>query len=169
MSLDLAARLRFVLASAPQSVRSIQTLQFSHSQMTQVFYLWREPYVGTVTTESGVVTVQPCNFSIKLAGTEQNLDQNFSITLDLVDIEDVFREQMDLIALDSLERVACVYREYLSDDLTTIAAGPATLQVETVSYQIGVATIKAMSPRLNVTSTGDIYSPRDCPTLRGFL
>jgi hypothetical protein len=169
MSLDLDSRLRVVLASVPQTVRSISVLQFSHSTMTQVFYLWREPYEGAVTLEDGsVVTVQPLNFEEKLAGSEENLDQNFQINLDTTDIEDTFREQMDLVPLDSSERVECVYREYLSDDITAIVAGPAVLQVEAVSYQIGAATITACSPRLNVTSTGEIYAPRDCPTLRGF-
>ena len=54
MSLDLEARLRAVLASAPQTVHPVQTLEISHSAMSQTYHLWREPYAGT-TTVGGVV------------------------------------------------------------------------------------------------------------------
>lgn len=169
MSLDLETRLRVFLASAPQSVRSIQTLEISHSAMTKTYYLWREPYAGTITTEAGERAVEPLNFQIKLAGAEGHLDQNFEIRIDTTDIEDEFRAQMDLIPLGTSEKVRVVYREYLSDDLSDIVAGPAALQVESVSYQVGVATIAAVSPRYNSTRTGEIYTPRAVPMLRGFL
>jgi len=61
-----------------------------------------------------------------------------------------------------------VYREYLSDDLQ----GPqavAVLQIESITYMLGAAGISAVSPRLNITRTGELYVPRDIPMLRGFL
>lgn len=168
MSLDLEQRLRVFFASAPQTIRHIETLEISHSAMSQTFYLWREPYVGEITTEDGVRTVQPLNFEAKLAGTEKHLDQIYEIRLDTTDIEDEFRREMDGIPLETTERVRVVFRVYLSDDLTDMQAR-AVLQVETVSYALGAATITAVSPRLNVQRTGEVYSPRDVPMLRGFL
>ena len=169
MALDLESRLRTFLASAPQNVHPIKTLQISHSAMTRTYYLWREPYPGQVTIEGDVtVAVVPCNIEIKLAGSEGHLDQVFEILLDLVDIEDEFREQLDLIPVDTAEKIAIVYREYLSDDLTQAQAS-ATLQAEAVSYEKGAATISAVSPRLNALRTGELYTPRDVPMLRGFL
>lgn len=169
MSLDIETRLRVFLASAPRTVRRVETLEISHPDMSQTFYLWRQPFSGTITTETGTRTVQPLNFKTKLAGSEANLDQNFEISLDTTDVEDTFREQMDLIPLATQDRVTCIYREYLSDDLTDIVAGPAVLQVEDVSYEVGAATLHAVSPRFNTTRTGEIYAPRDVPMLRGFL
>jgi hypothetical protein len=168
MSLDLETRLKVFLASSPAAVRAIQTLEISHSDMSQTFYLWREPYEGQITTEDGVRTVQPLNFEVRLAGSELNLDQNFEILIDTVSIEDEFREQLDLIALDTQERIRCVYREYLSDDLTDVLTR-AVLQVESISYELGAASIVATAPRLNTTRTGELYAPRDVPMLRGFL
>jgi len=168
MSLDLEAKLRRFYASAPQNQRQIEVWQFSHSQMSKTYYLWREPYAGTVTTEAGVRTVAPANMETKVAGSEANLDQVFEIRLDTTDIEDEFREQLDRIDLDTTERIRAVYRVYLSDDLTDIVAGPAVLQVETISHQIGACAITAVSPKFNATSTGERYTPRDVPMLRGF-
>jgi len=164
MSLDLEAALKVFLASAPQTVHPIFTLEISHSAMTQTFHLWREPYVGT----AGGNTMQPCNIDIKLAGSPGHLDQKFDIRLSTVDIDDVLREQLDLIPVDTLEKIAIIYHEFLSDDLTTVQA-TATLQAESISYQIGAASISAVSPRWNMTRTGELYAPKDIPMLRGFL
>ena len=168
MSLDAEAALRRFFASAPQNVRQIEVLQISHSAMSKTYYLWREPYTGTVATESGVRTVQPVNMEIEVAGSEGNLDQEFHIRIDTTDVEDELREQLDRIPVDTEERIRCVYRVYMSDDLTDIVAGPMVLQAESISHQVGACAITAVSPRLNTTSTGDRYVPREVPMLRGF-
>ncbi len=169
MSLDLEQKLRVFLASAPQTVRSIQTLQISHPAMTKTYHLWREPYPGQVTIEGGVVVdMEGLNFEVKLSGNEGTLDQKFQINIDTVDVEDEFREQLDLIPIDTEQKIQVIYREYLSDDLTAIQA-VARLQVESVSYIKGAASLSAIYPRLNMTRTGELYSTRDIPMLRGFL
>lgn len=169
MSLDLETRLKVYLSSAPPAQHSIPTLQISHSAMTKTYYLWREPFAGTITTESGDVDVECLHFEAKLAGAEGHLDQSFEIRIDTTDVEDEFREQLDRIPLDTTEKIEVIYREYLSDDLTDMVAGPVTLQVESVNFQKGLATIVAVSRRLNLLRTGEIYAPRDVPMLRGFL
>ena len=169
MSLDLEGRLKVFLASAPQQLHPVQTVEISHSAMTQVFFLWREPYTGQIATvEHGLVTVQPVNMQIALAGSESNLDQSYSISIDTTDIEDILREQLDRVPVASAEKIKVVYREYLSDDLADPLA-TAVLQVESISYIKGTATLSAVSPRLNITRTGELYAPRDVPMLRGFL
>ncbi len=169
MSLDLETALRTFLASAPQTIRAIATIQISHSAMTQTYYLWRETEDGEVTLEDdSIVTMQPANIEIKLAGSQNNLDQTFSITLGLVDIEDQFRDELDLIPIDTDEKIEIIYREYLSDDLTSIQA-QTTLQAEGVTYAFGAASISAVSRRLNITRTGERYTIKTVPMLRGFL
>ena len=168
MSLDLEARLRTFLASAPQTIYPVQTLEISHSAMSQTFHLWREPYTGTTTVGGVALAMQPCNMEIKLAGSAIHLDQVFDIKLSTVDIDDVLREQLDLIPIATTEKIKIIYREFMSDDLTAPQA-TANLQAESISYQIGAAVISAVSPRLNMTRTGELYTPKDVPMLRGFL
>ena len=171
MSIDIGSRLRRFLASAPQAVWPIQTLQISHPAMSRVFYLWREPYPSQVTTEDGsVVTMQPCNIETKLAGSLGHLDQSFDIRIGLIEAgeQDQFQAEMDRVPLATQEKVRVVYREYLSDDLREPQA-VAVLQAESITYMLGAAGISAVSPRLNVTRTGELYVPREIPMLRGFL
>lgn len=168
MALDLESRLRVFLASAPQTIWPIQTIEISHSAMSRSFYLWREPYAGVTNAGGVAMAMDPCNIEIKLAGSEGHLDQKFDIRLGLVDIEDVFRDELDRIPLATAERIRVVYREYLSDDLTEPQA-TAALQAESITYMIGAAQISAVSPRLNISRTGELYAPKDVPMLRGFL
>jgi hypothetical protein len=167
MSLDLANSLRVLLSSAPARLRTVPVVQLSHSAMTRSYYLWREPYVGSVTTELGVQTVEPLNFEIKLPASESNLDQQFDITLDTTDIADTLRTELARIPLDTTERVQLIYREYISDDLSSIVAR-SVLQVESIAYKLGAATLSAVSRRLNTHATGKIYSSQSIPMLRGF-
>lgn len=166
--LDLQSRLRLVLASAPQNIWQIETLQISHSAMTQTYHLWREPYPGTTYAGGPALTMRPCNMEIKKAGSEGHLDQKFDIRLDLTDSNDEFREQLDRIPVDTAEKIQIIFRVYLSDDLTDPQA-TAILQAESVSYAIGAANISAVSPRLNISRTGETYDFKSTPMLRGFL
>jgi len=171
MSVDISTRLRRFLASAPQAVWPIQTLEISHSAMSRVFYLWREPYPGEVMTEQGArVTMMPCNIETTLAGSQGHLDQKFDIRLGLIEVaeQDQFQEAMDRVPLATREKIRVVYREYLSDDLNAPQA-VAVLQAESISYMLGAASISAVSPRLNVTRTGELYAPKEIPMLRGFI
>lgn len=168
MSLDLEQRLRTFLASAPQNVHPIQTLEISHSAMSRTFHLWREPYAGTTTADGIAKTMTPANIKINLAGSEGHLDQKFTIAIDTVDPENTLRNELDRIPVATLEKIVIIYREFLSDDLTAPQA-TARLQAESISYVKGAANITAVSPRLNVTRTGESYVPREIPMLRGFL
>ncbi|MFZ3193754.1 MAG: hypothetical protein WA154_11195 [Moraxellaceae bacterium] len=170
MSLDLEAALREFLASAPQTKYAIQQVSISHSAMTQAYHLWTEPFAGTVSDELGApLTVSGANnIAIKTPGSPDHLDQSFEITLSTVDSSNTFRDEMALIPLDTTEQILVVYREYLSDDLTEPMA-TVQLQVETIAYNRGAAVITAVSPRLNLTRTGELYTLKRFPTLRGLL
>jgi len=136
--------------------------------MTETYHLWREPYAGKTALENGsIASMRPANIEIKLAGSAANLDQLFEIRLDLVDSQDEFTEQMDRVPIATRELVVVIFREYMSDALSDPqTVGP--LQVESISYDIGAAKILASSPRLNISRTGELYTPIDIPMLRGF-
>lgn len=169
MALDLENRLRRYLVSAPQNLRRISVLSFSHSAMSKTWHLWREPTPGTVTIEGGaVVEVEPANLLPVLAGTPADLDQAYKVALDTTDINDKFQEELDRIPIDTTEFMRLVYREYLSDDLTAPLA-EVSLEVLSATLERGTAGIVAHSPRYNVSRTGEVYAPREVPMLRAFI
>lgn len=170
MATDIDARLKAFWASAPQTKYVVPMIEISHSSLTRTYYLWREAMVGQMRLETGqVVDVEAANFNAKPAGTPAHLDQEFSIDLALVDMDDTMRNELDRIPLTTKEKIRLVYRDYLSDEVMSGPDAVAVLQVESLSFTRTAATISAVAPRLNLARTGELYNPRDIPMLRGFL
>jgi len=169
MSLDIEARLREFLASAPQTIYMIEVISIAHSDLTQTYHLWREPSNGGVVDEDdNVLSVRSTNFTVALAGSPDNLDQKFTVNIDTTDPENLLRKELDRIPLETTEKILLTYRAYLSDDLTEPQA-VQVLQVESITYNRGVATLSAIAPKLNVNRTGELYTFGRFPMLRGFL
>jgi len=169
MSIDIEQQLREFLASAPQTKYMIEVVSIAHSALTQTYHLWKEQSEGAVIDEDiNTLIVQPTNLNVALAGSPDNLDQKFTISIDTTDAENVLRKELDRIALDTTEKIILTYRVYLSDDLTEPQA-VQRLQVESITYTRGVASLSAIAPKLNVTRTGELYTFSRFPMLRGFL
>jgi len=169
MSIDIEQQLREFLASAPQTKYMIEVVSIAHSSLTQTYHLWKEPADGAVVDESSnTLIVQSTNLNVALAGSPDNLDQKFNISIDTTDPENILRKELDRIALDTTEKIILTYRVYLSDDLTEPQA-VQRLQVESITYTRGVAALSAVAPKLNVTRTGELYTFNRFPMLRGFL
>jgi hypothetical protein len=169
MSADLGQRLKVFFASAPQNIHRVEVVELAHSALTQTYLLWKETRAGQVTDEFGLVrNVIPAGFAVRPAGTETHLDQVYDITLDTTQSDNLFRTELERIPIDSTERISCVFREYLSDDLLEPQA-VAYLQIEETTYKLGAAVLRAVQPRFNITRTGELYVPREVPMIRGFL
>lgn len=168
MALDMEDRLREFYASAPQTRYPIEVLELSHPDMTRTYVLWCEGQPGTVVDGETVLDVEPARFEIEPAGNEPHLDQVYDIGLDTTDPQDTFRTELDRVPLQTLQRVTCIYRVYLSDALDEVQ-GRAVLQVEEIAWKAGAARLRAVTPRFNVTRTGELYAPRLIPMLRNFL
>ena len=113
------------------------------------------------------MVVRYAPMAVEIAGSEANLDQEYKITLDTTDVQDIFRDELDRIPLNTTSRIRVDILSYLSNDLEHEQES-ATLQAETISYIIGTATITAVVPRYNVLSTGELYEPGVVPMLRAF-
>lgn len=163
--MSLEDQLREILSTYPAGEYLIDTIEISHSLFSQTYYLTREPLGITATLETAAtVDFTGANIEIALNSTKSDLDQNFSFTFS--DIENVLDDELDRIPLDNDEKIAMVYRGYISTDLSAPAQGPIRLEVITVSQEKGVFTVEAGAPQLNWSETGIIYNYVDFPTLR---
>jgi hypothetical protein len=162
-------RLKIFWAASPQNVRPIPTFQFSHSAFAASYYYWTEPYSGTVISEaSASLTMLPANINVKLANSQNDLDQNYTFIIDLTDAQDIFRTALNSVPISSAEEVKITYREYLSDSLSTVQT-LVNLVVTKIAYNQQGAQITAATPRFNLTSTGLIFTPFQISMLRGLL
>lgn len=167
MALDRDEEMKKFFASNSPGKYPITTLVIKHSDLTVNHRFWNQPGTGELNLDGEVVDHRSVNFAVRQAGTNNNLDQVWGIDIDTVDARDEFREQLDLIPIDTKERVRVEYREYLYPDLNTVRA-LARLQAESLNYGIGKCTVNAVSPRKNLLRTGETYDPRDIPMLEAF-
>lgn len=169
MSIDIEQQLREFLASAPQTKYMIEVVSIAHSSLTKTYHLWKEPASGAVVDENdNTLITQSTNINVALAGSADNLDQKINVSIDTTDADNVLRKELDRIPLNTTEKIILVYRAYLSDDLTEPQA-VQRLQVESITYNRGVASLSAIAPKLNVRRTGELYTFSRFPMLRGFL
>lgn len=168
MALDLDERLKRYLASNPPGEYPIYTLAIQHPDLSQVFRFWNQPGIGMLDVNGTLMEHRSVNFAVEQAGTNSNLDQVFRIDVDVVDSQDELRAELDRIPLGTKQRITIVYREFLYPVLDAPTA-MARLQAESLSYVKGAVSISAISPRYNMLRTGETYSPRDVPMLKGFM
>lgn len=160
--------LRVWLASAPQTVRRIVTCQIAHSKLTRTRYCCNNGFPVTAWAAGEMREHEPTNFLIELAKSDNTLDQDYTMSFDMTDRQDEFRNELKRIPFGDKEMVKVTLREFLSNDL----ASPLTeveLDLEKIAYTRGAASFSIAPPRMNKTATGRTYSPRDISSIRGFL
>lgn len=162
-------QLKVFWASSPQNIRRIPTFEFSHSDAPQIIRIWRETYNGTVKDELNAdILMTSVAFKDDIVTSEDNLEQKYVLLVDLTDSQDLFREILDAIPINTTEAILVKCREYLSNNLNVIQAS-IDLIVEKIDFTQEGTKITCITPRTNLTTTGDIYTPLEVPMLRGYL
>lgn len=161
---------QFFLNSA-STVIQYELIEITHPSFSKPYRIVRNALNGlTVTLEdSTVATFDYYPLSIKVTGASQDLDQ--SIEAQLGDLGDIIPKELDLVAAADNFKVkpTLLYRTYRSDDLSAPMNGPVRLEVPSLSFKKEGASITAGAPKLNASTTGEIYTMDRFPMLRGFL
>jgi hypothetical protein len=159
--------IRFILNSYPNGSYIIQTVEISHPDFSQVYYLTDESEIVTATIESGLeVDFLPTNFEASLSSAKNDLDQNFAFSIS--DVDNKLDDELSRIPLDNTENIVFIYRAYSSDDLSGAGYGAFKLQVFDVAQKVGSFTVTAGAKQLNWSKTGKIYDYDSFPMLRAF-
>lgn len=166
--MSLREEIRVWLASAPQSIRRIVTVQISHSLLSRTRYCCNNGFPVTAWADGQMREHEPTNFLIEMAKTDNTLDQEYTMTFDMTDRVDEFRNELKRIPFGTKELVKVTLREFLSNDLA-LPMTEVDLDLEKIAYTRGAASFSIAPPRMNKTATGRTYSPRDISCIRGFL
>jgi len=162
-----AEKLREMLIAFPKGEYVIETLEISHSLMSQTYYLTREPFGITATTENGdVVAFTGTSINMELNQTKEDLDQNFNFTFP--DLNNVIDDELDRIPYDNQEPIVVIYRQYINTDLTWPAIF-YNLNVTAVTQSKGVCGLACGVSQLNWRRTGITYNLTDFPMLRAII
>ncbi len=157
--------------NSKSNVIQYQLLEISHPSFSKIHYIDRNATKGLT------VKLEDCLYhdfiyyplQITLGNEKNDLDQ--SIKIQFGDLGEILPSEIDLVeAADTFQTKPILkYRTFRSDDLLNVLYGPIDLEIKTVSFNSQGALIEAVAPRLNVNTTGEIYSIARFPTLRGLL
>ena len=159
--------LKEIYASAPMSLRYIETLSFSHSLFPQTYYLTNDNTSWNFLLETGqqvTFTVMP--FKIVLPTSDGKGNQDLGLTLanigrDLVD-------PIEAAIANPTEAIRCVYRVYLNQSATSPQNTPPLTLILT-GIQIDKDAVSAIATRSDVLNRAfpyNFYKYSDFPGLR---
>lgn len=159
---------QFFLNSSSHVVQ-LELLEISHPDFSKVYRIVRNAVAGvTVTLEdasSHTFDYYPCK--ITPTGSANDLDQK--LDLQFGDLGEVLPMELDRVTERPSIKPILKYRTYRSDDLTTPLFGPQKFEISNITFKKEGALMQATAARLNLNTTGEVYTLDRFPMLRGFL
>ena len=157
------------LHNNPEEQRLIETISITHSEISQDYYIVREPDGETLFLEDGTEQFfQGVNFEVSKSTDSDDLDEEFSIVFD--DADGTLKNEASRITISSSEFPVVTYRAYIDSDVSSPAYGPIKLQGTSMTAgNDGQVTVTAKSPSLNVNRCGELYTYERFSSLKSFL
>lgn len=154
--------------TAPRGVAELETLEISHPDFSQTYYLVRNKANGLTANDENNIsrTFQYCPMLVKLPDNNADLDQSIQITL--ADLNQTIGAEMDNISTDNTDDPDLIYRSFRSDTYSMIE-GPINLKITGINFVKQGANIAAQAKSYNVSPTGAVYDYTRFPMLRGFI
>lgn len=163
----MSAYSEFFLSSAPNIVQ-LELLEISHPDFSQIYRFVRNSTLDVEVTHEGpagpfTYTYQP--LGIKRLGSSGDLDQEIEVTLG--DLGTLLPQELDLVSLNNGFEIkpVVVYRSYRSDDLAQPLFGPATLEVDGITFNREGSVFRGRAASFNLARTGITYRVARFPML----
>ena len=151
---------RILLSSQPENERYYELLIISHSAMSKTYYL----VIDSAPITALGFDFEPANISPARPINSNDLDQTASFSIG--DIDNQLDAELDLIPLDTDEKILCRSLVVLAEDLNT-AIEDITFYADSVPQQKGSFTIQASVTDLNSQQTGEEFTLTRFKPLRG--
>jgi hypothetical protein len=131
--------------------------------MSKTYRLVRDSIALTVTVDAVVREFEPSVMTIASPINSNDLDQIASFTI--ADVDNVLDAELDLIPLDTSEKVLCRYMIYINTDLVN-PVEDITFFIDNVPQEKGAFTIRSSVTDLNADTTGEAFTLTRFPMLR---
>lgn len=153
------------------NIVELELIEISHPNFTKIYRIVRNAVAGvTVTLEdASQAEFEYYPLQITPAGAGDDLDQVLKVQLG--DLGEILPTELKAVfAADGFgTRPQLIYRTYRSDDLTKPLYGPLYFEIDSLTFKKEGAAFEAKAPRLNSSSTGELYTTTRFPMLRGFM
>lgn len=157
--------------NSKSSVVLVECLELLHSEFSTPHRVVRNVTAGVTVTHEDEAFYNYVYYPLQIRqkGSLDNLDYGLSVQIG--DLGGLLQDELDLIAINDGfgEKPVCKFRQYRSDDLTTIVNGPLILEVNELGFTKEGAQFEPVAPYRNVSSTGRLYTITDFPMIKGLL
>jgi hypothetical protein len=166
----MSAYSQFFLGSK-RSVAQIECLEISHPNFSTTYRVVRNYSGGISVYHENGQQYAYIYYPLKIQRQSMSNDLDSSIQVTLGDLGDIISSEWDrVVAADNTSVKPTVnFRVYRSDDLSAPIFGPIVYEIPAFAFTNTNSTFTAQAPRLNINTTGEIYSLDRFPGLRGCL
>ena len=157
--------------NSPSSIVQLETIEISHPSFSKIYRVVRNAIQGIVATLEDTTNATFDYYPLRLTPTKSSDDLDQAIKVELGDLGEIIPQEIDLVAIASTYGTKPVfkYRTYRSDDLSSPLFGPLNLVINNLSFAKEGASFNAEAPKININSTGELYTINRFPMLKGFL
>lgn len=152
-------------------VVELETLEISHPAFSKIYRIVRNSSNGLIATlETGeIVTFDYYPLRITPMQSSDDLDQG--IKIEFGDLGQILPIELDNIAAAGSFGIKpkAIYRTFRSDDLSAPMNGPFVFEIKQMPFNLNGVAFEASAPKINLNSTGEIYTADRFPMLAGFL
>lgn len=160
----------FYLNTTPEVVL-FETIEVSHPDFTQTYYVVRNNDNGLIATDEEDVEKEFTYYPIAIDRGEAGNSLQAEMVVTFGDLGAIIPMEVDAILNgeeEPEENPTLIYRTWQSDDLTD-PRHVVFYEIENVDQNSEGSTLHCKAPEVNANRTGEIYSLDRFPTLRGFL
>lgn len=154
-----------------RSVVQLDCLEIGHPSFSKTYRVVRNACNGITVDHEDTLPYVYDYYPLRLqrTGAADDLDSTLQVTLG--DLGELVSSEIDHVrAADTFHiRPTVNFRQYRSDDLTGPIWGPYRFEAPTFQMTREGTVFTAQAPKLNLVTTGKLYSMDRFPMLRGFL
>lgn len=161
---------QFFLNSS-SSVVQLETVEVSHPNFSKTYRIVRNAIRGVTATIEDASNKTFDYYPLRLTPTKSSDDLDQAIRVELGDLGDVIPKELDLVNAAGAFGIkpSFKYRTYRSDDLSAPLFGPLAFVINNLAFTKEGCSFDAEAPKVNLSSTGEIYTVNRFPMLKGFL
>jgi hypothetical protein len=162
---------QFFLNSASNVVQ-FETIEISHPSFSKVYRLVRNAMNGLQAILEDLVTLATFDYQpTKISPPKAADDLDQILHIDLGDVLQPLAVELDNVNAAGTFSVkpTVIYRTYRSDDLSAPLYGPITFELANLAFNKKGCSFDAQAPKVNINSTGELYTVNRFPMLKGFL
>jgi|ERR1051326_639376 hypothetical protein len=158
--------------NSPSNIVQLETIEVSHPSFSKIYRYVRNAINGIANVTLEDASVVSFDYgAMKLRPAKASDDLDYALKVDFADLGQIVPQELDNVnaAGTFMTKPVFKYRTFRSDDFSAPLFGPLVLAVNNLAFTKEGVGFDAQAPKINISSTGELYTTNRFPMLKGFL